>query len=109
MAVFLGYNQYLWFCVQEHPNAQLAVFLILKCEDGSTGLKYHPTDWEEPRIDPATHGLQDIGLFLTPRRLQYLYRELSGRVLDSGPRGRRFEPHWRHCVVFLEQDTFILA
>ena len=34
---------------------------------------------------------------------------LSGRVLDSRPRGRGFEPHLRHCVVVLEQDTFILA
>ena len=34
---------------------------------------------------------------------------LSGRVLDSRPRGRRFEPHRRHCVVVLEQDIFILA
>ena len=34
---------------------------------------------------------------------------LSGRVLDSRPRGREFEPHWRHCVVVHEQDTFILA
>ena len=34
---------------------------------------------------------------------------LSGRVLDSRPRGRRFEPQRRHCVVILEQDTFILA
>ena len=33
---------------------------------------------------------------------------LSGRVLDSGPRGHRFEPHRRHCVVVLEQDTLIL-
>ena len=33
----------------------------------------------------------------------------SGRVLDSRPKGRGFEPHWRHCVVVLEQDTFILA
>ena len=37
MAVFLGYNQYwpgefmfLWFYVQEHPKAQLAVVLVLK-------------------------------------------------------------------------------
>ena len=35
--------------------------------------------------------------------------EISGRVLDSRPRGRGFEPHRRHCVVVLEQDTFILA
>ena len=34
---------------------------------------------------------------------------LSGRVLDSRPRGRGFEPHRRRCVVVLEQDTFILA
>ena len=32
-----------------------------------------------------------------------------GRVLDSRQRGRRFEPHRRHCVVVLEQDAFILA
>ena len=37
VAVFLGYNQYwpgrfivLWFYVQEHPNAQPAVVLVLK-------------------------------------------------------------------------------
>ena len=34
---------------------------------------------------------------------------LSGRVLDSRPRGRGLEPHQRHCVVVLEQDTLILA
>ena len=34
---------------------------------------------------------------------------LSGRVLDSRPKERGFEPHRRHCVVVLEQDTFILA
>ena len=34
---------------------------------------------------------------------------LSGRVLDSRPKGSGFEPHQRHCVVVLEQDTFIVA
>ena len=34
---------------------------------------------------------------------------LSGRVLDSRPRGRGLEPHRRHCVVVLEQNTFIVA
>ena len=34
---------------------------------------------------------------------------LSGRVLDSRPKSRWFEPHQRHCVVVLEQGTFILA
>ena len=34
---------------------------------------------------------------------------LSGRVLDLRPRGHGLKPHQRHCVVVLEQDTFILA
>ena len=34
---------------------------------------------------------------------------LSGRELDFEPKGRGFEPHRRHWVVVLEQDTFILA
>ena len=34
---------------------------------------------------------------------------LSGRVLDLRPKGSGFEPHRRHCLVVLEQDTFILA
>ena len=34
---------------------------------------------------------------------------LSGRVLDSRAKDRGFEPHRRHCIVVLEQDTFILA
>ena len=29
---------------------------------------------------------------------------LSGRVLDSRPKGRRFEPHRRHCVVSLNKN-----
>ena len=35
--------------------------------------------------------------------------ERSGSVLDSRLRGRGFEPHQSHCVVVLEQETFILA
>ena len=38
-----------------------------------------------------------------------LWQWLSGRVLDLRPRGRGLEPHRRHCVVVLGQDTFILA
>ena len=34
---------------------------------------------------------------------------LSGRVLDSRPKGHGFEPHLRHCIAVLGQDTFILA
>ena len=42
-------------------------------------------------------------------RYESFCRERSGRVLDSRPKGSEFEPHRRHCVVVLEQDTFILA
>ena len=49
-------------------------------------------------------------------KFETFYREIimgaqwfSGRVLDSRPRGRGFEPHRGHFVVVLEQDTFILA
>ena len=31
---------------------------------------------------------------------------LSGRLLDSRSKGRGFEPHWRYCVVVLEQDIY---
>ena len=30
----------------------------------------------------------------------------SGRVLDSRQRGRRFEPHWHHCVVSLSKNIY---
>ena len=32
------------------------------------------------------------------------YRERSGRVLDSRPRGRGLEPRRRHCVVSLSKN-----
>ena len=61
---------FLWFCVQELPKAQPAVVLVLKrLRRRGNGLKSHPTDWEKPGIEPATPGLQDIGLSPTPRRL----------------------------------------
>ena len=31
-------------------------------------------------------------------------RELSGRVLDSRPRGPESEPHRRHCVLSLSKN-----
>ena len=61
----------LWFYVQELPKAQPAVVLVLKrLRRRGNGLKTHPTDWEKPGIEPATPGLQDIGLSPTPRQLK---------------------------------------
>ena len=37
---------------------------------------------------------------------------LSGRALDSRPKGRGFEPHRRHCVVSLSKNitpSFVLV
>ena len=31
---------------------------------------------------------------------------LSGRVLNSRPKGPGFEPHWRHCVVSLSKNIY---
>ena len=58
------------FCVsdvQELPKAQPAVVLVLKrLRRRANGLKSHPTDWEKPGIEPASPGLQDLGLSPTP-------------------------------------------
>ena len=59
---------YFWFFVQELPKAQPAVVLVLKrLRRRVNGLKSHPTDLEKLGIEPATPGLQDIGLSPTPR------------------------------------------
>ena len=71
MAVFLDYNQ------SVTGPMGLCFFLVLcpGAPEGSTGsgsgfkasqktghsFKSHPTDWEKPRIEPATPGLQGIG------------------------------------------------
>ena len=63
---------FLWFYVQELPKAQPAVVLVLKrLRRRGNGLKSHLADWEKPGIEPATPGLQDIGLSPTPQRLLY--------------------------------------
>ena len=54
------------------------------------GLKSHPTDWEKPGIEPATPGLQDIGLSLTPRRLGLQERE-----------GERGEVSYKYINIYM--------
>ena len=84
MAVFLGCTStgrvglcFLWFYVQELPKAQPAVVLVLKrLRRWGNSLKSHPTDCEKPGIEPATPGLQDIGLSPTPRRLHYIISKI---------------------------------
>ena len=57
----------LWFLCPRAPIGLPAVVMILKglrrlCHS----LKSPPTDWEKPEIEPATPGLQGIGLSPTP-------------------------------------------
>ena len=47
------------------------------------GLKSHPTDWEKPGIEPATPGLQDIGLSPTPRHISAEDRILFNTVYHT--------------------------
>ena len=54
-------------------------------------------------------GFKSIRVLLIDQSSNQGAQWLSGRVLDSRPRGRRIEPNRRHWVVVLEQDTFILA
>ena len=78
----------MWFYVQELRKAQLAVVLVLKrLRRRVHGLKSHLTDWEKPGIEPATPGLQDIGLSPTPRRLQHFYLDLGINCIQNFPLG----------------------
>ena len=98
MAVFLRCTStgrvgfcFVWFNVQELPKAQPAVVLVLKrLRRWDNGLKSHPTDWEKPGIEPATPGLQDIGLSPTSGGILILLPGScsKGRTLGcSGCRG----------------------
>ena len=63
---------------------------------------------------PPTNFLADLLLLPTVvgqgfNKTNSFMGERSGSVLDLRPKGRGFEPQRRHCVVVLEQDTFILA
>ena len=48
-----------------------------------------------------------ISINMLTRRIKLGVQLLSGIVLDSRLRGRRFEPHLWHCVVFLSKTLFI--
>ena len=71
-------------------------------------------NWTIAAGDSKHHALTGKECMLATQHLKKTIEKqgaqwLSGRVLDSRPRGCGFEPHRRHCVVVLEQDTFILA
>ena len=67
VAVFLDYTSTgrvgLWFCGSMSSSTDNGSGLRRR----GNGLKSHPTDSEKPGIEPATPGLQDIGLPPNPR------------------------------------------
>ena len=81
---------FLWFYVREHPKAQPAVVLVLKrLRRRDISLKSHQTDWEKPGIEPATPGLQDIGLSL----------KQFGSVVFGRTYGRTYSSPYRRTAV----------
>ena len=82
---------------QHVKGYKLAVFII-------NFLRSHP------HLTADSHFNKEKRTCRLPEVMRFVGAQwLSGRVLDSRPKGRGFEPHRRHCVVVLEQDTFILA
>ena len=77
VAVFLGCTSTgrvgLCFCGSMSRNSRRLnwqwFWFLKRLRRRGNGFKSHPTDWEKPGIEPATPGLQDIGLSPTPRRL----------------------------------------
>ena len=61
-------------------------------------IKHHT--W--PRISYFCPAEQDT---VKSHKFEVIELWLSGRVLDSRPKGHRFEPHRRHCVVSLSKNT----
>ena len=110
VAVFLGYTstgrmdlRFLWFYVQELPKAQQTVVLVLKrLRRRGNSLKSHQTDLEKPGIEPATPGLQYIGLSPTPRRLLN-YLLVCGREVRRG--GGILDTSFKLSTYFTEGRT----
>ena len=62
-----------------------------------------------PRLENVGSPLEPWQIIILKKKTSDPLWERSGRVLDSIHRDREFQPHRRHCVLVLEQDTFILA
>ena len=104
---------------QRHLNQTLCIFSQMK-DILYIRPDFHSATWVMPRGGTWGYrrGMENPKLFFLKFNqiwcVSYLHewqgaQWLSGRVLDSRPKGRGFESHRRHCVVVLEQDTFIPA
>ena len=64
-----GFMLFVVLCPGTPEGSTGSVLVLKRLKGWGNGLKSHPTDWEKPGIEPATPGLQDIGLSPTPQRL----------------------------------------
>ena len=91
-------------------NNSVKLFLILTSGSGGSCLKiFLNYSSGSPFVREWNH-LCNFGRRHHEER--FCKRERSGSVVECLTRDREvagFEPHRRHCVVVLEQDTFILA
>ena len=90
---------------RNHLSEKVLVELIDGDFGGQVTCTYYGPLIERPRL----RGCYTVMIRLARALIHCLHMWLSGRELDSRPRGRWFEPHQCHCVVVLKQDTFILA
>ena len=64
----------------------------------------HKTSDQENNLSKATSSQMVAKLERTDNKYSEGAQWLSGRVLDSRPKGRRLEPHRRHCFVSLSKN-----
>ena len=99
-------------------KSSLSNFCLTNVRNLKVFLEVHGRDKDFAKSEQSYHLTSTDAEAAAVRLLLPLHRKryipdgaqwLSVRVLDSRQKGRGFEPHRRHCVVVLEQDTLILA
>ena len=93
-------------CCNRVSNSQLVrpavkIPFMAVCENHRKRLKLHQC------CPGCGHFCTQVSILIEPHCMNM---ERSGSVvLDSRRRGHGFEPNRRHCIVVLEQDTYIQA
>ena len=82
-----------------HRQAKACLISRLSCERAGTRFNVRGTN-DDGHVANFVETEQVCCSYKTVLRAQWL----SGRVLDSRPKGLRLEPHRRHCVVSLSKN-----
>ena len=74
------------------------MFGLMMCDDRISMQERRKEIIQGLKILPGRkHEIFTIGIYVGAQWL-------SGKVLDSRPRGRGFEPHRHHCIVYLSKN-----